>query len=437
LQDVFRKLTPGIPAAYVLWSFLVFALVGGLALLQGRFGRIKSLYLGSRRLRTAWIMFAVVVLVQAAHALLRWGHPAMPLLGLIFYFGPIAALLLAERFARAERDMKAWLKAYVALMVPVVLTVYLSLWFGDSIAVLSEIGSFVGRQLLIYDVGTVLASHSGLLRVGEIAAWHGATAVAFLSILATVNKSLAMKIGAGILIVLLIGAIILTGRRKMLVAIAIFFAVQWALLAIYRRGAVKQAVTVALVALVGWFALAVMDPALEAGAYLTRGASVFGDVGERSATAFDLYRSALVRSKGIGLGAGTTAQGTQFIGGSVAGGAAEAGLGKIVVELGPLGGVVVLWLLYNLATRFGQLLRILARVDDRLLYYAASFGALLIANMATFAVATQVFGDPFILINLGMIAGFLFAVSGAGLMAQRAGGHQGQRLGARSQMVGG
>lgn len=420
LQDVFRKLTPGVPAYYLLWTTVTFGMVFATAFVGGAVRSLRPLYLYDPRLKVAWGLFFLVVLAQAGHALVRWGNPQVPLLGLLFYFAPVAALLLGVAFASTERRITAFLTAYVLIMTPAALTVYLSLEFSDQWPILRDIGSFVGRQLVIYDVGTALDSHPGLFRVGEIAAWHAATAAAILIMLATRSPSLAYRIMAGLLVVALVGAILLTGRRKMLMALTIFVAVQWALLAFLHKGVNRQTLTLLVLGVVGSFALTLLDPqerTSESDLYFERGVTVFADVSGRFQTSLDLLQSAVSRSAGIGLGAGVSAQGTQYAGvvSGAVGGAAEAGLGKIVIELGIPGALVILWLLYRIARRLWEGLRLLAQASESLSYYAASFAALLIANIATFTVATQVYGDHAILILLGLVAGMLFSLAMAGI----------------------
>ncbi|MBK8640015.1 MAG: hypothetical protein IPN92_17680 [Chromatiaceae bacterium] len=420
LQDVFRKLTPGVPAYYLLWTTMTFGTVFATAFVGGAVRSLRPLYLYDPRLKVAWGLFFLVVLAQAGHALVRWGNPQVPVLGLLFYFGPVAALLLGVAFASTERRITAFLTAYVLIMTPAALTVYLSLEFSDQWPILRDIGSFVGSQLVIYDVGTALDSHPGLFRVGEIAAWHAATAAAILIMLATRRPSLTYRIIAGLLVVALVGAILLTGRRKMLMALTIFVAVQWALLAFLHKGVNRQTLTLLVLGVVGSFALTLLDPQernSESDLYFERGVTVFGDVSGRFQTSLDLLRSAVSRSAGIGLGAGVSAQGTQYAGGvsGAVGGAAEAGLGKIVIELGIPGALVILWLLYRIARRLWEGFRLLAQASESLSYYAASFAALLIANIATFTVATQVYGDHAILILLGLVAGMLFSLAMAGI----------------------
>jgi hypothetical protein len=420
LQDVFRKLTPGVPAYYLLWTTAMFGVVFAAAYAGGAVRGLRPLFLRDARLKTAWGLFFLVVLAQAVHALARWGNPQVPVLGLLFYLGPVAALLLGAVYTRSERRIKTFLTAYVLIMAPAALTVYLSVDYAEQWPVLKDIGAFVGREMIIYDVGTALKSHPGLFRVGEIAAWHAATAAIFLIVLATGSPSLAFRILAGLLVVALVGAILLTGRRKMLMTLTLFLVAQWSLLALVRKGVTRQTVTLLVLGLLGSFALILLDPqerSSQPALYLERGVTVFEETGERFQTSLDLLQSALIQSSGIGLGAGISAQGAQYAGGasSAVGGTAEAGLGKIIIELGVPGALIILWLLYSLARRLWRGFTLLARVSDRLSYYAISFAALLIANIATFTVATQVYGDHCVLIVLGLVAGMLFSLAQVGI----------------------
>ncbi len=422
LQDVFRKLTPGVPGYYLLWTTAIFGVVFAVAYAGGAVRSLPTLYLRDPRLRMAWGLFFLVVLAQAGHALVRWGNPQVPAMGMIFYLGPVVALLLGAAYAYTERRITTYLTAYVLIMAPAALTVYLSLEFSDQWPVLRDIGSFVGGELIIYDQGAAMESYAGIFRTGVIAAWHAATAAAFLIMLATRNPSLAFRIAVGLAVVALVGAIVLTGRRKMLMALTIFVAAQWALLAFVHQGVKRQTLMLLVLGVLGSFAFTLLDPqeqTSESDLYLQRGVTVFGDVGGRFQTALSLLESALARSAGIGLGAGIASQGMAHVEGGMAaravGGSSEAGLGKIVVELGIPGAMVILWLLYRIARRLWEGFRLLAQVSESLSYYAVSFAALLIANIATFTVATQVYGDHAILIVLGLVAGMLFSLGMAGI----------------------
>ena len=102
LQDVLRKLTPGAPGYYIIFSALVFICVFVSAWARGATTSMKPLYLRDSKLRAAWIMLFVIVLIQSGHALVRWGNPFIPVLGMMTYLGPIAALLVGAAMVRSE-----------------------------------------------------------------------------------------------------------------------------------------------------------------------------------------------------------------------------------------------------------------------------------------------------------------------------------------------
>jgi hypothetical protein len=284
-----------------------------------------------------------------------------------------------------------------------------------------------GTQIVIYDVGTILESYSGLLRVGELAAWHAGTSIMFLTILVARYPSLTFRALAVLLIAALVGAILLTGRRKMLMTIVIFFAFQWILLALLRRGLTKGTVTLLALVSSGTLVFSLFGHEqrdTEQALYAERGLTVFESVDDRLTTTKDLLSSALQRSGGIGLGTGIAGQGARYAGGSgsawAVGGSSEAGIGMIMVELGLVGFIASLWLLYRIGYRVLQGLFALARPgNDSMLFYAVSFVAILVANVATFSVATQLFGDFMVLITLGLVAGALFALLNLGLLQRR------------------
>jgi hypothetical protein len=430
LQDVFRKLTPGAPAYFILWVGVVFVVVALLAYGRGALRGIEPLYLRDRALANAWRFFFAVVVLQAIHALLRWGNPFVPMLGLFFYLGPVVALLVGIAYVRSHRCIDRFLIIYVLIMAPAALTVYLAPQFGGQFPVLRDVGVFTGTQMMIYDVGAAIESNSGVLRVGELAAWHAATSIMFLLILMVRRPSLVFRAVSMVLIAALVGAIVLTGRRKMLMTLVVFLSFQWVLFALLRRGLTKA--TGAMLALVvagtlGFAALGLEQGDSSRSLYAQRSLTVFESVDDRIATARNLFVSAWHRSGGIGLGAGIAGQGARFAGGGgsarAVGGSAEAGVGMILVELGLLGVIAVLWLLYRLSIRMWYGLRVLAKRNIMMMSYAVAFIALLVSNLATFSVATQLYGDLLVLITLGLVAGMLFALINAGLLQRRARGN--------------
>ena len=113
---------------------------------------------------------------------------------------------------------------------------------------------------------------------------------------------------------------------------------------------------------------------------------------------------------GAGLGVGT--QGTQHFGGGgdIGAGVAEGGLGKIAVELGIPGLLLMGWLAISIFNYFWRLMRTASRISPRVARLSYALFSFLVANVAAFSVATQAYADLFILLILGWTLGFLFAV---------------------------
>src|SRR5262249_14011218 len=159
---------------------------------------------------------------------------------------------------------------------------------------------------------------------------------------------------AGSAIALLIGVGVLTGRRKMVMELAIFVSTYLILWTILENGARKLIIVVVTgAALVGytWLAAELRDNVREP---VDSGSLSYSLYVQRSQTVFQAAPSRFVELGiapimwayegyglfGAGLGVGT--QGTQhFGGGGGIAGAAEGGLGKITLELGIPGLFVV------------------------------------------------------------------------------------------------
>ena len=412
LQDVLRKLTPDVPSYYIVWSMVIFGGVALVAVSRNAVGSLRVLWFGDRKLKGAFYLYFLVISLHLVHSFIRWGEPVIPVFGLIFYFGPILALLVVQAFAREQRWMARFINTYLIVMVPVCLTVYLSPAFKESIPILRDVGSFLGRELIIYDVGTILYSYPGLLRVGELAAFHAATCTALLaSLLYHRNVTLFRRIAYIALMVALVGAIVLTGRRKMLMALSIFLVLQFFLLNVLRSGVTRRLLLVLLLGSSAAAGFGFMSQGESSSLYLERGATVFGDVGQRADMSVMLFQSAMGRSSWLGLGAGTASQGMRYSGADMSlyvGGSNESGIGYLAVELGLPGVLAIAWLIFNLARVLWRQLQRVARINDSNLVEAVSYTALLVANMATFATATQLYGDYFVLIILGVFAGGLY-----------------------------
>jgi hypothetical protein len=112
---------------------------------------------------------------------------------------------------------------------------------------------------------------------------------------------------------------------------------------------------------------------------------------------------------GAGLGLGT--QGAQHFGAAEYDvGAAEGGLGKITLELGIPGLFVMGWIAISLLRHLLRILRTASRHSLRLSRLSFGLFSFLVANIAGFSVATQAYGDLFILLILSWTLAFLLAV---------------------------
>ncbi len=406
LQGPLRKLTPGVPAYYILWPAVLFLVVLFFAWQRRQLAPIRLLYLEDPGLRELWSLFGLLFFLQMAHAGVRWS-PLVPILGTVEYLVPLAAVLLGAGLARNPRRIFWYLRWYVFLMVPAALSVYLSVWYQDAWPILREVGAFVGKALIIYDMGTVMQSFSGTFRVGEIASWHAATGAVFLFILAFYRRRPAFWILVILLMLLLAGVILYTGRRKMLLALTLFLGLQALGLGLFYKGVGKWLIlAVPLVGLALAPGFLTEAPKQE---YVGRGLSVFTSADDRLETGLNLMRSAIIRSSGIGLGVGVYSQGVRYAGvdlSSAVGGAGEAGMGKLVLELGIPGVLLILFLGMRFVIVLLKLLRFLKRQGDSSLPLLIFLGSYLLTQGAVFSVATQLFGDPFVLINLGMMMGF-------------------------------
>ncbi len=246
LQDPIRKIVPGLP---VYLQLLVIGFTGIIilcAVLQNAQFRLANVYGRDLRLGQAWTLFILLVVLQCVHTYVRYGNPILGGLGLVNYLTPLTLMVVGVTFARNEEWVRRFIWVYILMAVPIALTVYLSLHFQDDWTILKSMGRLAGRPLLIYDQGGVLFSNSGLLRVGEIAAWHAGTAAMLLIILAALDKRFTFRLVVGVLVALLIGAVILTGRRKMLVAVAVFVAAFLLILMLYWRGPSRVGAMVAV-----------------------------------------------------------------------------------------------------------------------------------------------------------------------------------------------
>ncbi len=425
-QDPLRKLAAGQPVYYVVLVGVIFALTWIRAALMGVPLSPSAVQGWKQNLKIPVSLFVTLVLAQAVHSLAAYDSLLMPGIGLLVWLSPIPAVVLAYQFAvrRGLAGVRGLMVAYVAIALVSLSGVYLE-YQGVQSRLLGEIG----EGQIIYDVGTVLKAYSGFYRASEIAAWHAAAIACFIFMLSIGKKAtVARVLVALMLIAILVSLGILTGRRKMLVEITVFICAYFFLVAWLQRGTARLAMVVLLAGAVGYIGIVgfvAPDNVQRSGnstyvknaqrieGYAARGQTVFADLPARvNQLGVQPILWAVDRFGWLGAGLGTGSQGTNAIAeaNNIDRGAAEGGLGKITMELGVPGLLMAAWVLVALAHHLRRQLRPVVKVSPQHARMAFGMIAFLVANAATFSVATQAYSDLFILLILGWCLGFLLAM---------------------------
>lgn len=407
-----RKVIPGQPVyLVVIVGCFVAAVIAGFFFRNGRF-RFRHLDSMYRALRIPGGLFLGWLLLQAGVSLVRYHNPTLAGIGLLSYLAPFPAFFLAYYYGLNGRNIIRFIKFYVLCSVLMLSGIYLS-YFGVDWSVLKEIGT--GVQ--IYVPGGILKSYPGFFRSTEIAAWHAAAAICLLLVLVVSRVLHWPKLLVAGLLLLLLGAGLMTGRRKMLMEVAIFAGCYGLLLTWFNKG-VSRIIVIALLmggllALAGLFGLDKSSGVEGLNPYLTRGKTVFRDAENRfSKLGLESIGWAIDGYGVWGGGLGVASQGGQHFGGGAVrfGGAGEGGLGKITAELGVPGLILFLWVLASLFMYLFRMVCVLSARRSALVFLWNGLVAFLVANIPVFVVATQVFGDLFILLLLGWIFGFTMAI---------------------------
>jgi hypothetical protein len=420
LQDPLRKLTPGQPVIFVVCVGVVFGAACLGAWAQGIRFTPSSIFGRYQRITVPMQLALLLIILEALNSYIQFGNPMVPLTGLLTYLLPLPSIIFAYQLVRfgGEGRIYQFVTAYLLLTMIALTTVYLE-YAGYDWPVFGQ----VGGNLLIYskDFSGVLVPHSGIFRASEIAAWHAMACACFALLLVTLRKFNFMTLlTAAILVAFLIGIATLTGRRKAVVEVAVFASTYLILWLVLQKGVEKLGIILAIAGLVGfgWLSgqserLLYVDQETQSYyRYVDRLETVFEDLPSR----FTDYGIAPIMWAydrfgifGAGLGAGT--QGTQpFERGENIPGAAAGGLGKITLELGVPGLFLIGWLAISVFNYLWQIMRDASQVSPRIAQLSYGLFSFLVANMAAFSVATQAYGDIFILLFLSWTLGFLLAV---------------------------
>src|SRR5262249_34031915 len=156
-------------------------------------------------------------------------------IGLLTYLLPVPATVFAYQLVLRAGEIRIhqFMKGYVLCIMVALTTVYLE-YAGYDWLVLGT----VGGRLLIYDetAGRYFVAQSGIFRAPEIAAWHAMTCACFVLMLATLRKiNFRVVLTTAIIVLLLLGIAMLTGRRKAVIEVVIFASVYLMLWVIFQK----------------------------------------------------------------------------------------------------------------------------------------------------------------------------------------------------------
>ena len=411
IQDPLRKIVPDQPAYFVVFvGVIFFAIFVGLIIQNHRFRptEIPGWRNGVAQAVVAWVIF---LLLQLIHSYANFGSVLVIVMGVISYLSPLCAIFIGYYYASHSslEGLKKFLFIYVLLCMLSTFGIYLE-YFGIDSNMLGEVG--VG--IIIFDVGAALKAYSGFFRSSEIAAWHIFFGFSLLVIFASTSKNNFIRSLCILGALFLILAGVLTGRRKVIVNIIIFSMCYWILMLFMFKRAVKLAIIILVMGGSAiWLGLK-SDLIADKGdgvfdLYIERTSSVFGDIQGRAGVLGFQYSLNAIKTYGLfGQGAGAYAPGTRAANiGIRNAGVTESGGGRIVAETGVIGLITLVWLALMFGINIWKILLYLAFKSEDLAHICYGLVGVLVASCAHFFVASQVFGDPFVLILLGLVLGFI------------------------------
>lgn len=416
-QDPIRKLTPGQPTlmvglvliAFIICAYLIYQDRGQLDL--------KYIFWTSPQLLDIIPYFMVLLLAQAVNSFYRFGSPSLVAIGLSFYIAPAIALWVGFHIGRDLSLLRRVIVFYVILSTIFAFTVLLD-FRGVDIPAFEE----VGTGILITFEGGSKSGASGLWRTSEIASWHLAAAACFSIILTFSDRDVGWQILYISIAVVFSVLSVTTGRRKSQVLIVAFLGIYLLIFSRQSSPASRERIIMSVLggagisfAVVSMFLLDLLGSNYEI--FLNRASTSTDSLGERlQSQGLDAFLKGFEVGGGFGLGLGAGSNLGNFDAGAnraavrSLGYVAEGGGGRLVVELGIPGILIIGWIIFvslQMLWRNFRLIRFLPSEEIALVSGTLSFG---LANIIFFFSAAQLYSDPFVLIVLGVSIGSMLSV---------------------------
>jgi hypothetical protein len=408
LQDPVRKMMPGAPA-YMVLAFIPIWLAICINVFFPRFSAWRSFIRVFPWVASATNAFILALLFSFLVLLFKHGVGTIlvGVIGGMTYLFPLLAMVVGFMFIRTQRDFDRLVFVY-SIFTAVILTggwlQYLNLapeWKAVGTVVL-------GMDWIRHVPGYIVKLNSGFYRSPDLLGWHSAM-LAMISLL--MMSRVHGKIRRIFWIALFLWGMstcLISGRNKMIFMPVIFLGVN-ALVYLYKADS-RKLVTAVSMAAVGMLLLVGFTNVIKLDAtytnYLAHGSE---SAIERLDKSLGQTISGTVRQSGIfGEGLGSASVGARYGGGSFKTWQ-ESGPGRLVVELGIPGFLIALSYAGAVLATMLVMLKHLSRSSAFFPYYAALIG-LLAANGASFTVSHQLFGDPFVVVFIGLFVGIALSV---------------------------
>ena len=212
----------------------------------------SSIFGSDRRIAMPMWLLLLLIIFQAFNSYTRFGNPMITLIGLLTYLLPLPSIVFAYQLVRrgGEARIHQFMTGYLLCTMLALTTVYLE-YAGYDWPVLGQ----VGGALPIYDqyLDGIIIPYSGIFRASEIAAWHAMTCACFVLLVVTLRKfNFWTLLTAAIVVALLMGIGVLTGRRKTVIEVAVFASTYFILWLVFQKGVAKLGIASAIVGLVGF-----------------------------------------------------------------------------------------------------------------------------------------------------------------------------------------
>jgi len=420
IQDPIRKIAEG--STY--YGGLAFAcfLITFIALKNvNRFWYATYLFWTNQKLITYLPIFYYLIGFQTLNSFLRIGDIRLSIVGMLFYILPLLALWVGFHLGKNQLLLREFLTVYVVFCAVCAITVLL-----DAQGVQNPLFKEVGQGLLITGLGeggTAVQGSSGLWRTSEIAGWHLAAGACFSFILGMTSKN---SFHQNIWFFLTIGLTFLTnttGRRKALGIVIVFISL---FLLYYSFSSQKNNVfrivsSIFLVIIISLSSYGLIfndstQQSLERYEERTAGFTLDESQSRLNSGIQRLMRGIEIAGPfGFGVGAGSntgdTGIDTSSLGQRSLGYVTEGGGGRIVAELGYIGALFFLYIIFQLSLLYYRNFKLgLIRLPSDQFNILVGLLLFVIANAVSFFQAAQLYSDLFVLIIIGISFGTFLAV---------------------------